>query len=365
MTRRIEDLLHHKHGFPADAVARLDDEDIRSLVGMIRGGDAQTNRVRALDLLVASGARPAQEVVAELLQRDAQDPMLCAAALAKITRLPAPWAESMLLDLLKKAGPPAATPCNEADTGRPSPLGPARMAAALGRCGSRAAIPALQALVDAPGLDPMVSAQARFALTLIACREGLPSFEPAPPAAPALQADDENDRPVRVLPATAKAADEAVHALAGQLFGIRPDRLHAIDLACGAQQLLLLPNQAPDGIRLTKLALGRPWLAGLVTVQSQEDHGHSVWRIVLTHPQDSDRARLTVHRTDGTITMEGQVLPDGDGARFSLHTLRRPGATAASVEGRVHGDALQIVRARSGVRRLESGTPRAWMPPRG
>ena len=173
MSKRVQDLLHHKHRFPTDAAAFLDGDDIRSLVGMVRAGDAQTNRVRALDLLVTSDAEQAKELLSELLTRDAHDSLLSAAAATHVTRFSAQWAESLLLDGLQANEARDGVRCGEPDAGGTSKIRLNKMVASLGRCGGKRSIPALQTLADDPGSDPMVSKQARFALTLIGCREGL------------------------------------------------------------------------------------------------------------------------------------------------------------------------------------------------
>lgn len=365
MTKRVHDLLHHKHGFPADAAACLDDDDLRTLVGMVRTGDAQTNRMRALDLLVAGGAEQAMDLLAELLRRDGHDALISAAAATHVTRFPSPWAEALLLDGLQATDAKQLVGYGKPDVGGLPAVVLTKMVASLGRCGSERAVPALRTLADNPGSDPMVSKQARFALALIGCREGLRGLEPAPADRQALHVDAASSRPLRVHAASAEDVEQAVRSIAGHLHGVQPDAEHALRLACGADRLLVLPNRTPDHVELPALMLKRPWLAALVIRRSPEDDSHSVWRIVLTHPQDGQKVRLTVHRTDGTIMFEGQAAVDGDSATLSLHTIAWPGATAATIEATVRGTALEALKVRSGERKLAGSTPQPWTPPHG
>ena len=365
MSKRVHDILHHKHGFPAGAVACLDDDDLRTLVGMVRAVDAQTNRMRALDLLVAGGAEQAMELLAELLRHDGGDALLSAAAATHVTRFPAQWAEALLLNVLQATDAKQGVGYGKADASGMSTVALTKVVASLGRCGGKRAIPALQALADDPSSDPMVSKQSRFALALIGCREGLRGFEPAPADSQALHPDTNSSWPVRVHAASAEDVEQAMRSVAGHLHGVQPNSEHALGFACGGHRLLVLLNQALDHVELPKLVLKRPWLAALVTRRSAEDQSYSVWRIVLTHPQDGQQVRLTVHRNDGKITFEGQAVVDGDSATLSLHTIALPGATAATIEGILGGTALEALKVRSGDRRLASNAPQPWMPPRG
>lgn len=366
MSNRVHDLLHHKHGFPADAAACLEDDDLRTLVDMVRAGDAQTNRLRALDLLVAGGAEQAMDLLAELLRRDdSHDALLSAAAATHVTRFPATWAEALLLDGLQANDPKQAGGYGKPDAGGLPTLVLTKVVASLGRCGSQRAVPALQALADDPGSDPMLSKQARFALALIGCREGLHGLEPAPVDRQPMYAEAAGSRALRVHAASADDVEQAVSSVAGHLYGVQPDEEHALRLTCAADRLLVLPNRTPDRVELPALMLKRPWLAALVMRRSPEDHSHSVWRIALTHPQDGKQVRLTVHRTDGTVMFEGQAAIEDASATLILHTIAWPGATAATIEATVRGTALDALKVRSGERKLTGNTPQPWTPPRG
>jgi hypothetical protein len=164
---------------------------------------------------------------------------------------------------------------------------------------------------------------------------------------------------VKVQKANPEEAARAAHEAVATELGLHLLPESALAVRCLDRTLLYLPTQdavQPDG---PQRLLGKNGVAGVVVVRyTYEVDVWSVKYFVLTQPSGRDKELRILLATDGgVVAFAGTAEIDGKRARFSLQTVKHPGAVAARIEGLCQGGAIQLTQVRSDARRSQRLVP--------
>lgn len=330
MLDRIRQLFYGSHSIDRRAVKECSPDEIDRLRAIVRGEEASQHRARAFAALTATGAEDVPEILAEVLDREDEDVAFRSVAATQLGRYGGPEAERFLVRSLPGA--------------RHLVLR-TKIAAALGRAGTRNSLGALERLARG-NYEAPVRRQSAFALALIAHREGIRGHEVAPPA------DSEFLQPPReMIPFAIRRADSGEvqtvkDSLARNTYGINLAEEVAFRFKCGRTQHLLALNSEHVRGDFTGVAVERPILFGLVAQRAPEDGSYSVARLVLAGPAARGQIYIAVYRTDGTLVHFGRGWAVGEAGEFGLTSVNARGNVALEVHGTFRGSELVFTETR-------------------
>lgn len=320
MTERIDQLIASKDELDPALIASLDDADRADALARAVN-PADPNRIRALGILAESDPTPAGvlvQAVGLLAGGIGGDPFVSAAAIS-------------LAGMLDETAVPLVQNAATSD----DPLVAIAAWRTLQQIARGESLPELEQLAPQPG--DAVGDQARFALTVIACRAGIAGHElPVP-----------NDLHVRVIPNevemlfsinATQPSDEDFDLLArvttGELHGLRPTREGTIAIDCGDDHMLLCLD-ADVQAAIPDTLLQAPALAGVIAMLDPLGASYSTRYLILTFPDGVDGVHVGLFQPDGTQAYWGH--PDGEQVAggeltFPLFALDAPGLTAIALE---------------------------------
>lgn len=325
MSKKLEWLFRGKHRVEAADARGLEADDLRELHAMATGETASPDRLRALAILAKAERADAVDVFAHVLGNPREDAAVRIAAAFWLGQGGDRGAEAVLLEQLANAD---------------DDLLRTKLMAALAKVGSQRAIGAIEEAsrrTDAA----FVQQQAAFARAVVAHREGLGANAFAPPAG------------ARVLEPVGRGIEMAVHAASEEdvhaavrdvgtsPYGIVASPALAFDLKCGSSRYMILANAAhfEEGL---DAAVRAPIVLALVLLQSPEDGGWSVSRIVLAGAREREAFDVGVYRTDGLLVHAGRGTVDGSSVAIELRSLDVPGNAALFVSAQVAGRAVRF-----------------------
>jgi hypothetical protein len=201
---------------------------------------------------------------------------------------------------------------------------------ALGRVGTPQTLAELKA-VKAPAGPAARSLD--FSRSLIAYRHGLASHKLALPRLARITAleDGRAQRlPVARLEARPWAALKP--ALDGADITLAPTVRPPLEILCGRERMLLLPNPALDTVDAAP-ALKRPLVAAVLMKHSPTLARWYVVEYIFAHPAQGMVATLIGARPTGTVVHSGRIVAEGSGLRLELQALDSPLSTPMRVTG--------------------------------
>jgi hypothetical protein len=210
---------------------------------------------------------------------------------------------------------------------------------ALGWIGDRHAFEAVSTLGKKAG--ERASAQARFAAALIAHRLGLDGGESLPPSIDYLDPGRETGRRLSIQPADPNEGEMCLRAVSRHPLGVEYDESSMYQLRCGRNSWMLLFNRDSVGGDAAQRLRDRKLLFGAVAHKSSASNLYVPVYVILTSPH-IDAVRVLVHRVSGRLEFGGAAEIEGDGVRFSIRAVVRPGAFAVWLDGRLEGGRLTI-----------------------
>lgn len=230
---------------------------------------------------------------------------------------------------------------------------------ALGRVGTPETLAELKRIKAPAGAAARSLA---FARSLIAYRHGLTGHKLALPRNAAVTPLDETR--AQRLP-VARLAERPWAALKPALGGadltLAPTERPPLEILCGRERLLLMPNPALDGSG-AEAALKRPIVAAVLMKHSAALARWYVAEYVFAHPASGVAAALVGVRPTGTVVHSGSIVADGAGLRLQLQALDSPLAAptrATATLGTASGVALEArVEADRSRNRHQPRTPR-------
>lgn len=192
---------------------------------------------------------------------------------------------------------------------------------ALGRVGTPQTLTELKKIKAPRG---PASRSLAFARSLIAYRHGLSGQKLKLPSKATTTALDES-RALR-LPA-ARMSPRAWAALKPALdsaeLPLAPTERPPIEILCGRERLLLLPNPTLD-TAAPQTALKRPLVAAVLMRHSPALARWYVSEYVFAHPSKGMVAELIGARASGTVVHRGRIVTDGAMLRLELQALDSP-----------------------------------------
>jgi hypothetical protein len=245
-----------------------------------------------------------------------------------LARIGSPHAERMLVAALELSTDPGLT---------------IRIAHALGMIGGPLSVDALRAHIQKG--EFLVREQISFSLSIIACRTGIPCFEPAVPTEEhLLRPDPEQAWPVIVETIPASEIGALVTSSV-DTYGEKVSSEYGYRIRCGEKEMALIFNErlthAESSTRATRLAQ----IVGFMLQRSPGSGSYSTGSLLISWPHSSSCANLALFRTSGRQLMFGQALIQGQGADFELVTVCGAGGLPAMLKGRFEGRRVMISEA--------------------
>lgn len=192
---------------------------------------------------------------------------------------------------------------------------------ALGRVGTPQTLAELKKIKAPAG---PAARSLSFARSLIAYRHGLSGQKLALPRKALVTPLDE-DRAQRLPVARLGARPWAAlkPALDGADLTLAPTDRPPLEILCGRERLLLIPNPALDGASPTP-ALKRPLVAAVLMKHSPALARWYVLEYVFAHPAKGGLAELVGVRPTGTVVHSGRIVAEGTALRLELQALDSP-----------------------------------------
>jgi hypothetical protein len=214
-----------------------------------------------------------------------------------------------------------------------------RAVEALGRVGTPQTLAELKTLKAPAG--PAARSLA-FARSLIAYRHGLASDKLSLPRNASVTPMD--DRRAQRLP-VARLEARSWAALKPELEGaditLAPTERAPLEILCGRERLLLLPNPALDAAAAPQ-ALKRPLVAAVLMKHSPTLARWFVAEYLFAHPAPGMVATLIGVRPTGTVVHSGRIVAAGAALRLELQALDSPLAAPMRVSATL-GTAAGVV----------------------
>jgi len=230
---------------------------------------------------------------------------------------------------------------------------------ALGRVGTPETLAELKRIKAPAG--PAARSLA-FARSLIAYRHGLTGQKLALPRKATVTAlDDARAQRLPVARLAARPWAALKPSLDGADLTLAPSERPPLEILCGRERLLLIPNPALDGSSPAP-ALKRPLVAAVLMKHSPALARWYVAEYVFAHPAKGQVAELVGVRPTGTVVHSGLIVADGTGLRLQLQALDSPLAAPTRVTatlGTAGGVALEArVETDRSRNRNQARTPR-------
>jgi hypothetical protein len=201
---------------------------------------------------------------------------------------------------------------------------------ALGRVGTAQTLAELMT-VKAPA-GPAARSLA-FARSLIAYRHGLASHKLAlPRQARITPLDDGRAQRLPVARLEARPWTALKPALEGADITLAPTDRPPLEILCGRERMLLLPNPALDTASAAP-ALKRALVAAVLMKHSPTLARWYVAEYIFAHPAQGMVATLIGVRPTGTVVHSGRIVTEGSGLRLELQALDSPLSAPMRVNG--------------------------------
>jgi hypothetical protein len=313
----------------------------QALVEAVQGGPAEVSRMEALKELARRRSPRAGGVLSSVLLDNALPADLRAVAAVEAGKQVLPASERALVAALQ-SGPSLVV---------------RRAAESLGRVGGREALEALRA-TRSYKQEPAVARAVSFARSLISYRlsVGTDLLE-TPGAAEVLKLDDPEPAAVQVEPVSADVVERMTPRFRLEVPGVAVSLRGALQLRCGANEFLLMPQQA-----LSDLGR-RNAVVGVVLKRAQSLEYFALHLYLLSHPRDERTLALFGVRPDGTVTHFGEILLGAPEHAFRLNALNTPYGPPVDIQGHIDVATHRIVLAQAVVnRRLSRAQRRAQVP---
>lgn len=308
---------------------------------VVLGRDARIPRVEAIALLRTSDFSDKEQLFAEVLENEHEPAAIRSAAAMSLGRIMTLRAEEMLIKNSQIA-----------DQGVL-----ADVVKALGRIGDRSALVVLEKVKqNAIGL---AAEQARFAAALISHRLGVAGNDlPVPTSEDLLALPGNTILAIQVTRANASEAEESLHSLAMEPFGIDFAKDFTYQVRCGrSTRMIMLNRDFTDSDAIKKLIERKAFL-GVVATRFEESDMYSPSFLLLTSPvKQSSMINILIHRTTGALAFSGTAQVEGDLATFSIRTISQPGANPVQIEGTFTDGKLNITTALSATFRQKRRQP--------
>lgn len=199
---------------------------------------------------------------------------------------------------------------------------------ALGRVGTPETLAELKRIKAPAG--PAARSLA-FARSLIAYRHGLAGEKLSLPRnADVTPLDEARAQRLPVARLAARPWAALKPALGGADLTLAPTERPPLEILCGRERLLLMPNPALDGSGAAA-ALKRPIVAAVLMKHSATLARWYVAEYVFAHPAAGVAAALVGVRPTGTVVHSGSIVADGSGLRLQLQALDSPLAAPTRV----------------------------------
>jgi hypothetical protein len=202
-----------------------------------------------------------------------------------------------------------------------------RAAEALGRIGTREALPALGA-VPVPA-DPAARRALAFARSLLAYRLGLRGERLRPPGDSGALPVGEGATRLRPVRVGKKEGERVAADLERELPAIPVSLEGGVQLACAGDLLMVLPHARVPSVPTSA------FVAAVVLKRSPALGRFTLHLYLLSHPSGAAKLALFGVRPDGTMTHIGSMRASGEALDFRLEALDTPYSPPVAIEGRL------------------------------
>lgn len=315
LRKRVADILSTEHRISATRLRSLSDKDASELREVAAGTLTPQYRVKALNILAATGDPGAGDVLRGALRDTSAHFEVRAAGATLLSRLGGMAAEGALIDGLA------------AET---LPIVQHKIIGGLARIGSEASLRRLQSMVQA--MDPLVRDHARFVESVIAYRSGVNGFE-LPTIEPALRLPAPGAAEVlgRIAPASPEEAHRVIEQTAADSYGVAGDPDTVTMVQCGRRNVAIVMQAKLRGAASDLAA--HPAVAGYLALRAEVDGSYSTSHLIMTWPNGNSGAHVSVNRLSGRAEYYGEATVGQNELRFTLDAVRRPGATETTLTG--------------------------------
>lgn len=342
----LQRLFDQKHKLPILQLKKLSDKHKKLLSRMVKGTASVPDRTVAMDALTQVSPASARSAIGDVLTADDTPTHLRAVAASQLGRLGGAMIEKKLLDSLAIDK---------------TLVFQIKVAASLGKAGTRNSFPALQKMVR-QRQSLALRRQASLSQILISFRNHESKYKP--PAASSnklLIPRDEFKRSFKIEPAKPKFVNSVLEDIRLDLYGIEPSST-AMQMLCGRNNFAVILSKSVMDIRI-KEKFSHPSIVGLIAQQAPSDKSWATRYLLLSWPRDSKKFNLCGYRTDGHQSLYGSVTIDADVGQIELTAVGEGANTPSQIKGQIKGKLISFTELITevqvtGKRRIkESGIP--------
>jgi hypothetical protein len=293
-------------------------------------------------LLAASSLPRREQLLAQVLESQAEERQYRLVAAITLGRILTPAAEKILVRNLQDEQPALS-----------------EVLKSLGRIGGRESLAAIDSLKLPEGHHAVGAV--RFAASLITYRLGIAGHDlPLPDEKNLLRAEGTPAQRIELRKMEPAAAKIVVEALKRFPYGNVEFDLDAVTgVHCAGETNVILINREFSRPGTLVHATQRKALFAIGALKSPETGDFSPSYLLFTHPSAT---RGTVHmivtRCSGAYAMAGFGRLEGDGGAYELRSVRRPGARAMLVRGTLSDGIVRAAEAISSTTREPPRTVR-------
>jgi hypothetical protein len=307
----------------------------------VLGRSKRLERMSALALLVLSDDPEREALLASVASDPREPPHVQSAAAITLGHVATRKAEMLLVQMLQTA-PHHVLP----DVLR-----------SLGRIGSPTALRTIDLHITSSAAA--IASAAQFAGALIAHRFRLPGHDlPVPSPEQLLAPPEPERRSIDMGLASPEDARAVLTSLAHEPYGIEYAEEKLTQLRCGTDLYTVCLNGQFVNADAAPDLLQRKAVLALVALESREGSGHSISHIVLSRPSaKTAMIELLAPRCTGHPDLAGSARVSASEIAFSLRSVDRPGARAASLDGRIERSQITMSKAIVATRRRPAPRP--------
>lgn len=302
------------------------------LIRVVRGQDKTIPRLQAITLLKESDVPQKREILRDLVKDENEDTRIRHQAIINLYSISNAKTTQFLLDNLPKVRDDRTQ---------------ATIVQVLGRVGGATALREVDRVYNQS--TGFTRNQAEFAAALIAYRHNLSGHELAFPNTNELLALPVNvpTQSTHVSLASDSEASLTLKYLAEEPFGIDLSRRSLHQIKCQPRDWMLALNEEFSGSESAEQLQKRKALVGLLALKSLELDSYSTAYMVLTTPQSNGQIQILLKTINGQTGFAGVADIERNEIRFSVQSIRKPGAVAVSFKAVYANGRLTNIEAQS------------------